>query len=172
MEIRRMRTEDIDDVMAIMNMAKKQLAGLGLDQWQTGYPSLAVWTDDIARGIGYVAEEDGKVIAAFACTDAEDPSYKSIDGAWQTGDIHKYINVHRVCVRDGMKGKGVAGQIFSFGIRKALEEGLPSVRIDTHPGNLPMQRALAKSGFLKCGEIILVGGPEDGCPRIAFECVV
>ena len=46
---------------------------------------------------------------------------------------------------------------------------MDSIRIDTHEGNLPMQRALEKSGFARCGTIFLKGGAEDGDPRIAFE---
>ena len=57
--------------------------------------------------------------------------------------------------------------ISATALAKAL--GLPSVRIDTHHGNRPMQRALEKEGFQPCGDIILVGGPEDGDPRLAFE---
>ena len=46
------------------------------------------------------------------------------------------------------------------------------MRIDTHGGNLPMQRALEKAGFTPCGTIILVGGSEDGDPRLAFEKIL
>ena len=60
----------------------------------------------------------------------------------------------------------------AHGFQMAKELGFPSVRIDTHPGNLPMQRALAKAGFVPCGEIHLVGGCEDGNLRIAFEKVL
>ena len=172
MNIRLMRSDDLDDVMLITNMAKKQLAGLGLDQWQTGYPSLSVWLGDVAEETGYVVIDGHEVVGAFACMDAPDPSYEKIRGAWLTGDDASYVGVHRVCVRDGMKGKGIAGQIFAFGVKEAKRLGLPSVRIDTHPGNRPMQRALLKSGFELCGEITLVGGPEDGQLRIAFERLV
>jgi len=46
---------------------------------------------------------------------------------------------------------------------------MKSIRIDTHEGNLPMQSALKKAGFIRCGRIFLQGGAEDGDPRIAFE---
>jgi len=35
-----------------------------------------------------------------------------------------------------------------------------------------MQRALEKAGFTRCGKIYLIGGNEDGDPRIAFEKVL
>ena len=58
------------------------------------------------------------------------------------------------------------------GFAMARELGFASLRIDTHPGNLPMQRALQKAGFTPCGTIRLVGGCEDGDERIAFEKIL
>ena len=42
-------------------------------------------------------------------------------------------------------------------------QGLP-VRADTHADNVYMQRALEKSGFVRCGRIYT----EDGSPRWAY----
>lgn len=80
--------------------------------------------------------------------------------------------MHRVCVAEEAKGKGVAGKMFAHGFRMAETLGFSSVRIDTHPGNIPMQRALGKAGFERCGEIHLAGGPEKGSLRIGFEKIL
>jgi len=114
--------------------------------------------------------EDGEILGIFAFQTAPDASYYEIDGKWLTDGA--YASMHRVCVADSATGKGVAGQMFEHGFEMARELGLPSMRIDTHPGNIPMQRALMKSGFVVCGEIKLVGGCEDGDLRIAFEKVL
>lgn len=153
----------------ITRQAKCQLAALGLDQWQKGYPSREVWERDIQEQTGYVAIENGLVIGCMAYLSDPDPSYAQIDGAWLTGGDVAYGSMHRVCVADGARGKGVAGRLFSYGFMLAAEQGLPSVRIDTHPGNKPMQRALAKAGFEPCGRIWLVSGEEAGDERIAYE---
>ena len=60
--------------------------------------------------------------------------------------------------------------ITSEEVREALkdiakENNIKSIRIDTHKDNIPMQRALAKHGFIKCGIIHLANGDE----RIAFQ---
>ena len=80
--------------------------------------------------------------------------------------------MHRVVVADGSKGKGVAGQMFAYGFSMAEKDGFDSVRIDTHPGNFPMQRALIKAGFQKCGIVHLAQGPEKGHARIGFERIL
>ena len=167
MEFAVAKQEHFAALCAITEEAKAQLKGLGLDQWQKGYPSPEVWQRDIEKGVTYVAVEDGKVLGGFMFSVEPDPSYAKIDGAWLTDG--PYASFHRVCVADAAKGKGVAGALFAFGFARAGELGLPAVRIDTHGGNGPMKRALEKAGFVPCGEIILVGGCEDGDPRDAYE---
>ncbi len=162
--------EHIDRMCEITEQAKRQLRDLGLDQWQKGYPSREVWTEDARKGCTYLAMENEEILGIFAFQTTPDASYNVIDGSWLTDG--SYASMHRVCVADGCKGKGVAGRMFDCGFRMALELGFASVRIDTHPGNLPMQRALAKSGFVCCGRIRLVGGSEDGDLRIAFEKIL
>ena len=74
-----------------------------------------------------------------------------------------------MAVNASLRGRGYAGRLFEEVAALARESGMDSIRIDTHEGNLPMQRALEKSGFARCGTIFLKGGAEDGDPRIAFE---
>ena len=160
----------LDEMCRITTQAKAQLKGLGLDQWQKGYPSREVWVEDIKNSMAWLAVEDGSVLGVFAFQTTPDVSYGVIDGAWLTDT--PYASMHRVCVSDESKGKGVAGKMFAHGFSMARKLGFASLRIDTHPGNQPMQRALKKAGFTPCGTIRLVGGSEDGDERIAFETIL
>lgn len=170
MEFRLAAAEHLPALCKITEDAKAQLKRLGLDQWQKGYPNEAVWVSDIEKEITWVAMENGEVLGAFMFQTAPEGSYTKIDGAWLTeGD---YASFHRVCVAEESKGTGVAGQMFQHGFELAKQAGLPSVRIDTHAGNLPMQRVLEKAGFIPCGTIYLVGGAENGDPRLAFEKIL
>lgn len=159
--------EHIDRMCEITDQAKRQLKDLGLDQWQQGYPSREVWLTYIQEGCAYLAVEEGEILGMFAFQNTPDPSYDVIDGRWLTDGA--YASMHRVCVADGCKGKGIAGRMFAYGFELAKIAGFEAVRIDTHPGNLPMQKALGKAGFEACGEIRLAGGCEDGALRIGFE---
>lgn len=168
MEFIKATEEHIDRIWEMTGMAKRQLKNLGLDQWQTGYPSLEIWRRDVAEDMAYLAVEDGEILGAFAYQITPDASYYEIEnGHWLTDT--PYASMHRVIVADDCKGKGVAGKMFAYGFSMAEQDGFASVRIDTHPGNLPMQRALAKAGFQACGEIRLAAGPEKGHVRIGFE---
>ena len=45
MEIIAARPEQVDAMMAITDQAKANMAAMGIDQWQAGYPNRAVWED-------------------------------------------------------------------------------------------------------------------------------
>ena len=171
MEFTVAKQEHLPALCAMTEAAKAQLKRLGVDQWQKGYPNEAVWTSDIETGITWVAVENGEVQGAFMFSSAPEESYAEIDGAWLTVGT-AYGSLHRVCVAEESKGRGVAGELFRHGLELAKQAGLPSVRIDTHEGNLPMRRALEKAGFTFCGKITLVGGSEDGDPRLAYEKIL
>ena len=162
--------EHLEEMCRITAEAKAQLRRLGLDQWQKGYPSREIWEEDIRNQMAWLAVEEGKVLGVFAFQTTQDVSYGEIDGKWLTDGA--YASMHRVCVSEESKGKGVAGKMFAQGFAMAEKLGFGSVRIDTHPGNMPMQRALGKAGFLPCGTIHLKGGSEDGDARVAFERVL
>ena len=163
------KNEHLDEMCRITQEAKIQLKNMGLDQWQKGYPSKEIWESDIANGSAWLAIEESSVLGVFAFQTTPDISYSVIDGAWLSDAA--YASMHRVCVSDACKGKGVAGAMFSHGFAMAKQLGFRSMRIDTHHDNLPMRKALTKAGFLPCGTIKLVGGCEDGDERIAFEKV-
>jgi ribosomal protein S18 acetylase RimI-like enzyme len=169
MEFKLAQTEHLEEICRITAEAKAQLKRLELDQWQKGYPSREVWESDIQKQAAWVAVENGQVVGAFAFQTTPDASYAEIDGTWLSDA--PYASMHRVCVSDASKGKGVAGKLFAHGLHMAKNLGLSSMRMDTHPGNQPMQTALKKAGFLPCGTIILKGGCEDGDPRIAYEYI-
>lgn len=164
------KKEHLKTICRITNEAKAQLKNMGLDQWQKGYPSKDVWKSDIASQSAWLAMDDALILGVFAFQTTPDPSYAEIDGAWLTDT--SYASMHRVCVSDSRKGKGVAGKMFEYGFQMAKKLGFESMRIDTHPGNLPMQRALEKAGFVRCGNIILKGGCEDGDLRVAYEKIL
>ena len=166
------KEEDLDQSFRIALQAKAQLASLGVDQWQKSYPEPEVWREDVRMGRLYTVvdeERPDQVLGAAAFTIGADPSYASIQGAWLTGGDTAYGVLHRVCVSDPAKGQGIAGILFDGALAMVRAAGARSLRIDTHEGNLPMRRALEKSGFTPCGIIILKEGAEAGDPRIAYE---
>ena len=160
----------LEQLCIITDQAKAQLKSMGVDQWQKGYPNRSVWQQDIEQRVSFAAVDEDKVCGAFMLLTEDEPSYAEIEGCWLTEA--PYASLHRVCVADFCKGKGVAGAMFEFAFEKAKELGFKSIRIDTHLQNNSMLRAIEKAGFVRCGEIILKGGSEDGDIRVAFEKIL
>ena len=163
-------TKYLEQMCAITEQAKAQLKIMGVDQWQKGYPNKEIWENDIIEKSTWIAVENDKVLGAFMLLKIDEPSYAVIDGHWLSDA--PYASLHRVCVSDEAKGRGVAGKLFEHGCKLAKEQGFASMRIDTHPENKPMLRAIEKFGFKKCGNIIIKGGSEDGDLRVAFEKIL
>ena len=156
MEIVVAEPEQVDAMVAITEQARANMAAMGIDQWQCGYPDRGTWEADVAAGAAYVALDEGRVVAVFRYADEPEAAYETLEGEWLTA----------------CRGRGIIGKLFAFACEKAAVDGMVSVRIDTHADNAPMRRAVEKFGFVPCGDITLTEGPEAGAPRIAFEKVL
>lgn len=165
MTIRKTTAKDIDAVLKIFEDAKAYMLANGIDQWQKGYPNRETILRDIETSVGYVLTEGNEVLASAALfLGTPDPTYQKIyQGKWLSDA--PYGTIHRVAVKKDQKGKRLASILMASLENTIREQGLASVRIDTHRDNLPMRRHLQKDGYQQCGIIHLLDGDE----RIAFE---
>lgn len=166
-EFRKMLAEDINQVMEVIEQGRAYLKSSGVDQWQNGYPNEEIIKEDIADGIGYVLEYDGKVVGTVAASFGGEPWYNNIyDGKWITND--DFLVIHRLAVSDGVRGKGAALEILRQTEEMCLQRGVRSIKIDTHEDNVIMQKFVKKYGFEYCGMVILGSEGE----RLCFEKVL
>lgn len=182
MDIRLARPEDLSAIMAIIASAQAYLKAQGLDQWQNGYPSQAQILSDINAGNSWLLPDSaGQPAVTAALIIGIEPDYQHIeDGAWgstgacivgkHTDAVNDYAAIHRVAIRADLRGSGLAAQMMAQLEQRCRGLAVPAIRIDTHPGNLPMQRFLQKLGFTRRGIIRLsTGGGEAGAIRVAFD---
>ena len=160
MRIRKTTVSDIESVGEIYTAARQFMRDAGnANQWNDDYPNANTAFQDMLDGIGYVCEDGGEVVAAFAFAKENEPTYNAIyDGSWLNNEPYAYI--HRIAVR--YHGKGIVDFCFCecFKMHRNL-------KIDTHRDNIPMQRVLTRNGFKKCGIILLENGEE----RLAYQKV-
>lgn len=173
MRFRVAQKSDIDCIMRIVEDARASLASLGVDQWQQQYPDRGVFESDCAHGNSYVLEdEDGKVVGTIMVGFDGEPGYDAIEGGpWLTSGSSKspcYGVVHRIAA--DKTGKGIGYQLLEGAENLARQGGYQSVRIDTHPNNLPMTKLLNKRGYKPCGTIYLDPIQGGASPeRTAYE---
>lgn len=165
MEIREAKEKDLKQIMAIITQAKAYFRANGISQWQGEYPCEEDIRNDIEHG-GTVIEENGNVIAYCMIAQIVDPNYAYIEGKWL--NERPYIVMHRTCVADACKGKGVGRLFTRDAMKKARDLGIQDLRADTHEANVSMQKMLEKDGFVHCGTIYV----SDGSPRYAYHLVL
>ncbi len=158
--IRKATVADLDSIMPVYDSARAFMRATGnMTQWDGGYPSRAIIEADILKECFYLCEEDGLLLAVFYFAEEEDPTYGTVyGGAWL--NARPYAVIHRIAVSEAARGRGVAGFIFDVCFARC-----PNLKIDTHRDNRPMQRALEKNGFRRCGIIHLLSGDE----RVAYQ---
>ena len=167
MTIRRSTYQDLDALMPIFDEARGTIAALGIDQWQNGYPSRDVISEDIDKARSYAVEIDGNIRGTFVLVDDGEITYDKIyNGHWLTGDDSQdYVAIHRVAISVSNRGSGMSTAIIDYAEEYARSIGRTSLRIDTHEGNVVMRRMLEKHGFKPCGTIYL----QNGDSRVAYE---
>ena len=133
---------DLKRIMEIVEKGRKQIGTYGIDQWQNGYPNIDSFSKDIDEDRLYVLKDED-IEGVFAVID-HDYSYDEIDGEWL--DDSEYVAIHRVCVNK----KGLGSYLF-----EELKKKYKHIRVDTHEGNIAMNKCLLKCGFSYCGIIEL-----------------
>lgn len=123
-----------------------------------------------------MVEADDRIVATAMIGFSGERDYDRIEeGSWLTSCTSErpcYGVVHRVAVASDGKNRGAATFLLARAEELARANGSASVRIDTHPGNAPMRKLLAKAGYEQCG-IIYIAHAEGGTPeRIAYERLV
>ncbi|NMA67428.1 MAG: GNAT family N-acetyltransferase [Clostridiaceae bacterium] len=167
MEFRKAVEADIHRIMEIINQAKDYLKSNGIDQWQDGYPNPEIIKSDIKNNYGYVLVYNKEIIATVAVSFDGEKTYEKIyNGKWITDD--RYAVVHRLAVDNKYKGQGLSSIILNNIEKLCLNNGVYSIKVDTHEENLSMQRLLKKNNFIYCGTIYL----ENRSKRLAYEKVL
>ena len=156
--IRKSKPEDLPRLMEIFAHARSFMVSTGNpDQWAEDYPGRELLLKDIGSSDSYVVMVGSAVVATFVLRAGDDPTYRVIyDGEWP--DDGPYATIHRIA-SDGSR-KGILHLVMKFAL-----ERFPSIRIDTHRDNLPMQKVITGSGFRYCGVITV----EDGTERLAYQ---
>ncbi len=164
------KKEDFEQCISLYSNARAYFKENGIDQWQDDedYPgALSIAHDSEKNALYTVKSVDSKqVLACFMACVEVDETYTPplVTGNWLTNGT-KYGVLHRVAVRNDMKGTGLGKVIMDFIAKDAAMQGASSLRCDTHEHNASMNRLLMKSGFDVCGDMTLPGG----APRIAYE---
>ena len=160
MTIRRANINDLPEIFRVYDKARAFMRSYGNEfQWTDGYPDESTLLHDIERGVSYVITEDSDTAGTFSFILGEEETYRVIEnGCWR--EDMPYGTIHRLA--SAQKCRGIAKSCFDY-----CKERCGYLRIDTHRDNKPMQAAIEKYGFRKCGIIHVKNGSE----RIAYDYI-
>lgn len=157
MEIRNAMISDMGEIEVIYERARAYMKSTGNPtQWGAVYPSRELILSDLEKGELFVLTDGDIIDGVFVFTGGSDPTYDKINGQWL--DSLPYRAVHRVA--SAGTRKGILKLIMDYCFSEC-----DNIKIDTHENNIPMQGALEKYGFQRCGTIYLENGEE----RIAYQ---
>lgn len=156
--IRNAIESDLPQILDIYASARRFMAENGNPtQWGSTYPNESIVQEDLNRNQLFVCTENATICGVFCYFFGEEPDYLHIyDGAWQ--NQQPYGVVHRLATGSAHHGVASACLAYAFSL-------CGNLRIDTHADNFPMQRLLAKNGFLRCGMVHCCHGGD----RIAYQ---
>jgi 2-amino-4-hydroxy-6-hydroxymethyldihydropteridine diphosphokinase len=147
--------------MALVRRVVPLMRAQGNLQWDDDYPNAQVFSEDIAAGQLWVAEQEGAIAAVAAITTDQSPEYADV--GWDLNE--PAIVVHRLAVDPAFRGAGVAAALMQQAEVVARERGITVLRVDTNNENPATQRLFPKLGYTFAGEIGLAFRP-----RLRFLC--
>ena len=141
--------------MPMIEEGRKHIQTYNIPQWINGYPSIDTISEDIREERGYVLIDNDEIVGYFVVINY-DPCYDKIDGQWLNNE--PYVAIHRTVTK--YFNRGLGSKMFD-----EIKTKYDHIRVDTHEGNISMNKCLLKNKFKYCGVIHLV----DGSPRNAYE---
>lgn len=162
---RKAEIADIATIWVILKEAILRRKNDGSNQWQDGYPNLAVVEKDIEKGYGHVLLDDENIIGYCAILINDEPAYLKIDGSWLTNI--DFVVFHRVAISTAHLGQNLSKKMIDFIEDYASNLNIKSLKADTNYDNFAMMKILEKSGFKFCGIVYF-----RGSQRRAYEKVL
>lgn len=168
----RIRKANCADIRAAADIYDAVVAlegtGRGLTGWVKGvYPTAQTALDAFEKDTLFVAEEDGKVLAAAKIDNEQPPAYDK--AAWETDAPEGQIMVlHTLAVAPDAARRGIGTAFVKFYELYARENGCPYLRIDTNAINKPARALYKKLGYK---EISIVPCSFNGIENIMLVCM-
>ncbi|MFV8290507.1 GNAT family N-acetyltransferase [Aerococcus viridans] len=157
---------DMAQLAKMLEDAIALLAMNNVDQWQNGTISSKMLLDAIMHDQAFVWEQrDATGIAGFCVLNTYDELYEETlaEGEWTVDG--PYLAIHRVMVSQHLRGRKVSTQMFLDIKKMGVDSNIASLRIDTHPDNIIMQKTLKRNGFVRTGLLYM----PSGSPRYTYE---
>ena len=152
MNIRKAKTNELNQIMEVYHSCVKGMTDLGIDQWDESYPNREVIEKDLEIGDYYVGIINDEIVSGIKIDTKQDPTYLTIN--WQD-KTNNFMVVHRLCAKTSVWSKGIGKQMMEFAENLALENKHISMRLDTYINNPKAIAFYKRIGYKQLGHINL-----------------
>lgn len=156
---------DLDELELLYRRVVQWMRENGFPIWDDVYPS-ALLPEDIAGKQLWIGGEDGKIVCAFALTNALNGAD---DVAWRFSGVRPLYLCRLAVLPEAMR-RGCGAEAVRTAAAIARQGGADTLRLFVADSNLPALRFYQKNGWLRAdGEF---NDPTPGAPlrEYGFEC--
>ncbi|PVW15229.1 GNAT family N-acetyltransferase [Marixanthomonas spongiae] len=164
--IRKAKTTEIEEIVAITRACAAKMLTENIFQWNEHYPTKAASQKDTKRGELYVLVISGNIIGSIVLSTLKDEEYNTV--TWLTEDGNNYY-IHRLAIHPKHQHKGYAKRLMDFAEQRAKDSGAVSVRLDTFSQNKRNQKFYKARGYQKLSSIYFPKQSEH--PFYCYELV-
>ena len=166
---RKATANDIDAIAAIYGeIHTEEEAGRASTGWQRAiYPTRKTAEDAVAIGDMFVAEEDGRVVAAARINREQVDVYAHTPWQYAASDDAVMV-LHTLVVSPAEKGRGLGSAFVAFYEQYARENSCPVLRMDTNERNTVARALYKKLGYREAGVMPCVF---NGIPGVGLVCL-
>lgn len=151
---------DLEVIASLAKVVRGDMVSKGLNQWVGDYPNIDNFRSDLDKGGLFVLVEADKIVGSCSILKENDIAYKEV--VWNGKNA---LVIHRILIDPTYQGKGFGKEMVNFAYKKVLNEGYDSLKIDTHPDNIKMQKMLKGLSFEFRGYLASIN-------RLAYEKLV
>ena len=167
---RKANRSDIDAIAEIYERTHDaEEAGLTTTGWVRGiYPVREVAEGSLDRGDMYVAELDGRVVAAGIINKIQVNVYLDCD--WENEAPDDKVSVlHTMAVDPEARGRGIGPAFVGFYEDLSREQGCEVLRLDTNARNAAARKMYKKLGYTESGIVPTVFNGIQGVDLVLLE---
>ncbi len=148
--IKKASFKDIDNIIKITQACARHMEEQGIYQWNSYYPSKAVFENDFNNDELYIIERHKSIVGCMAITPKMSSCYSNVE--WLETN-NNAIYVHRLAIDPKFQGNGFAQELMNFAENYAKNNKYHSVRLDTFSKNTRNQKFYELRGYKRLGEI-------------------
>lgn len=160
---------DLDQIAAIYDaIHTEEETGRAAIGWiRTVYPTRQTAVDALQADSLYVAEEEGRIVAAAKIDQTQVPEYD--DAPWSRDDAPEHVLVlHTLVVDPSYKGRGCATRFVHFYEDLGRKQNCTALRMDTNERNAAARSLYAGLGYQEVG---IVSCDFNGIPGVRLVCL-